>query len=71
MQKRSLNDQAAQRYLDFQLGWFAEPIYGASGDYPPSMRQRLRYQLPQLSEEEKALLRGSADFFGLNHYTTQ
>merc|ERR1740129_1827762 len=31
------DEAAAQRFRDFQLGWFADPIY--FGDYPASMRQ--------------------------------
>jgi beta-glucosidase len=59
---------AAQRALEFYLGWFADPLY--HGDYPASMRDRLGDRLPAFSDEDHARLRGSADFFGLNHYTT-
>ena len=59
---------AAQRALEFFLGWFADPIY--FGDYPGVMRERLGNRLPTFSEEDKALLKGSSDFFGLNTYTT-
>ncbi len=59
---------AAQRALEFSLGWFADPIY--LGDYPQSMRDQLGSKLPEFSEEDRALLRGSSDFFGLNHYNT-
>ena len=60
--------EAAQRALEFFLGWFADPVY--LGDYPACMRERLGERLPEFSAEEKALLKGSSDFFGLNHYTT-
>ncbi len=59
---------AAERALEFFLGWFANPIF--KGDYPEVMRERLGDRLPQFTEEEKKLVVGSADFFGLNHYTT-
>lgn len=59
---------AAQRALEFFLAWFADPIY--HGDYPAVMRERLGSRLPSFSEEEKELIKGSSDFFGLNHYTT-
>lgn len=65
----SPEDQAAaQRALEFFLGWFADPVY--KGDYPEVMRERLGDRLPQFTEEERAMLLGSADYFGLNHYTT-
>ncbi len=60
--------QAAQRALEFYLGWFADPVF--KGDYPAVMRQRLGKRLPQFSDEERLLLKSSCDFFGLNHYTT-
>jgi len=65
----SPEDQAAaQRALEFFLAWFADPIY--KGDYPEVMKQNLGDRLPTFSEEEINLIKGSSDFFGLNHYTT-
>ncbi|CAE7229045.1 BGL1A [Symbiodinium natans] len=62
-------DQAAQRRaLDWQLGWFADPIY--KGAYPATMRERCGDRLPEFSDNEVELLKGSSDFFGLNHYST-
>jgi beta-glucosidase len=60
---------ASQRSMDFMLGWFADPVY--LGDYPASMKQRLGSLLPRFTNAEKALLKGSYDFFGLNHYTSE
>lgn len=62
------DQQAAERALEFFLAWFADPIY--KGDYPESMRDRVQDRLPEFSQEERDLLVGSSDFFGLNHYTT-
>jgi beta-galactosidase len=59
---------AAQRALEFSLGWFSDPIF--LGDYPESMRARLGDRLPSFSAEEKRSICGSVDFFALNHYTT-
>jgi beta-glucosidase len=59
---------ASERLVQFWLGWFADPIY--FGDYPPSMREILGTRLPVFTDEEKALVKGSTDFFGLNHYGT-
>lgn len=59
---------AAQRSVEFLLAWFTDPVY--LGDYPQVMKDRVGDRLPRFTEEEKALLKGSSDFFGLNHYTT-
>lgn len=59
---------AAERALEFFLSWFCDPVY--FGDYPAVMRERLGDRLPQFTREEKALVQGSSDFLGLNHYTT-
>ncbi|MEM9527773.1 MAG: family 1 glycosylhydrolase, partial [Bacteroidota bacterium] len=65
----SPEDQAAaQRSLEFFLGWFADPIY--FGDYPDVMRERVGDRLPTFTAEEKVLITGSSDYFGLNHYNT-
>ncbi|MCI0696604.1 GH1 family beta-glucosidase [candidate division KSB1 bacterium] len=60
--------QAAQRAVEFFLGWFADPVF--KGDYPAVMRECLGDRLPHFTDAESALLKGSADFFGLNHYST-
>uniref|UniRef100_A0A3Q7EA18 Uncharacterized protein n=1 Tax=Solanum lycopersicum TaxID=4081 RepID=A0A3Q7EA18_SOLLC len=38
--------------------------------YPSSMVKRLRIQLPKFSSIESALVKGSYNFIGINHYTT-
>lgn len=60
--------EAAQRALEFFVGWFADPVY--FGKYPTSMVERLGGRLPKFTAEEAESLIGSSDFFGLNHYTT-
>jgi len=60
--------QAAQRALEFYLGWYADPIY--LGDYPQSMKDRVKERLPKFTDEDIAIIKGSSDFCGLNHYTT-
>jgi beta-glucosidase len=40
------------------------------GDYPSSMRSRVGNRLPKFSPSEAALVKGSLDFVGINHYTT-
>eukprot|EP00933_Yihiella_yeosuensis_P071440 TRINITY_DN79646_c0_g1_i1.p1 TRINITY_DN79646_c0_g1~~TRINITY_DN79646_c0_g1_i1.p1 ORF type:complete len:518 (+),score=61.01 TRINITY_DN79646_c0_g1_i1:54-1607(+) len=61
--------EAAQLHHDFNLGWFADPIY-LTGDYPSSLRSKLGKILPRFSDAEKKMLKGSFDFYGMNHYST-
>ncbi|XP_006834640.1 PREDICTED: lactase-phlorizin hydrolase [Chrysochloris asiatica] len=72
--------RASERFLDFMLGWFAHPIF-VDGDYPAALRAQIQQmnkqcpspvaQLPEFTETEKQLLKGSADFLGLSHYTSR
>ncbi|TLS29684.1 hypothetical protein PpBr36_00472 [Pyricularia pennisetigena] len=58
---------AANRKIEFAISWFADPIY--FGEYPVSMRKQLGDRLPTFTDEEKALVKGSNDFYGMNCYT--
>ncbi|KAG3075662.1 hypothetical protein PI124_g408 [Phytophthora idaei] len=60
---------AAQRALDFDFGWFLQPIL--TGDYPAVMRDVAGDRLPRFTAEESALLKGLYDMFQLNHYSSQ
>ncbi|KAI7725119.1 hypothetical protein M8C21_005151 [Ambrosia artemisiifolia] len=60
---------AAARRIDFQLGWFLDPIF--FGEYPISMQERVGDKLPLFCQKDKELLRNSLDFVGLNHYTSR
>jgi len=68
---RSASDkEAAQRGNEFELGWFADPLY--FGDYPKVMRERAGRRMPVFSADDKKLLKaGRPDFFALNHYTSR
>ena len=39
------------------------------GDYPYVMRRTVGSRLPDFSEEESELVKGSSDFVGITHYT--
>ena len=62
------------------MGWFACPIFG-TGDYPEVMKEQVlkkckelglsESSLPKFSKEEIETNKGSADFFGINNYTTR
>ena len=65
----NVNDvAAANRAMDEELGWFADPLF--FGDYPESMKARLGTDLPSFTSEESALLKNSVDYFALNHYAS-
>ncbi|RMZ87165.1 hypothetical protein DV736_g5612, partial [Chaetothyriales sp. CBS 134916] len=59
--------KACNRRLEFAICWFADPIY--FGHYPQSMTDQLGDRLPTFTPEESALVKGSNDFYGMNHYT--
>jgi len=61
----------ADRAQIVRLGWFAEPIFGTCGDYPPELKILLGDKLPKFTHQQKQLLKGSSDFFGLNHYAAE
>nr|WRW51049.1 strictosidine-beta-D-glucosidase [Uncaria rhynchophylla] len=59
---------AAQRVLDFMLGWLFDPV--VFGKYPESMRRLLGNRLPEFKPHQLRDLIGSFDFIGMNYYTT-
>ncbi|KAK2997898.1 hypothetical protein RJ639_025919, partial [Escallonia herrerae] len=63
------DSEAAQRALDFMLGWFLSPL--TKGKYPESMVHNVGYRLPKFKDMQAKLLKGSFDFIGLNYYTAK
>ncbi|XP_049840621.1 myrosinase 1-like isoform X2 [Schistocerca gregaria] len=73
--------QAAERARQFYFGYWAHPIYSKIGDYPAVMKERImrnslaegrfRSRLPEFSPQWVKFIRGTADFFAYNHYTTR
>ncbi|XP_053681595.1 myrosinase 1-like [Sabethes cyaneus] len=69
------------RALQYQLGWFAHPLFSKAGGYPPIMVQdiadhslregRTMSRLPLMSDELKQTVQGSADFLGYNYYSSR
>lgn len=68
--------QAADRGMQWFLGWMAHPVF--FGDYPEVMKSRIKEKsdaigipsrLPSFTEEEKHFLKGTADFLALNFYS--
>uniref|UniRef100_A0A1B6D5W8 beta-glucosidase n=2 Tax=Clastoptera arizonana TaxID=38151 RepID=A0A1B6D5W8_9HEMI len=77
----SRDKDACERAMQFELGLFGHPIYSKKGDYPEIVREvvdknsadekRSRSRLPSFTSEEIKEIRGTFDFFGLNHYTSR
>eukprot|EP00271_Cylindrocystis_brebissonii_P015877 TRINITY_DN38930_c0_g1_i1.p1 TRINITY_DN38930_c0_g1~~TRINITY_DN38930_c0_g1_i1.p1 ORF type:complete len:536 (-),score=89.05 TRINITY_DN38930_c0_g1_i1:393-2000(-) len=65
--KKPADVEAAERAMVFNLGWFADPAH--FGDYPAIMHEHAGGRLPKFTEEQKAQMRLSVDFLGLNYYT--
>lgn len=73
--------EAAERANIMNFGWYANAIFSKNGDYPSILRERVdqfseeegftRSRLPYFTQEEIEMIRGSHDFFGLNHYTSR
>ncbi|XP_041442836.1 lactase-like protein isoform X3 [Xenopus laevis] len=71
--------EAADRFIQFHLGWFANTLY--NGDYPQIMKeligqksahQGLRVsRLPTFTSQEKSYIKGTVDFLGIGHFTTR
>ncbi|XP_058127648.1 myrosinase 1-like [Anopheles ziemanni] len=70
-----------ERALEFQIGWFSDPLFGAEGNYPATMiadigenslrEGRYTSRLPTFTDEQRTLIRGSCDFFAYNYYSSR
>ena len=60
---------AANRNMAFQFAWYYDPI--VFGKYPDEMTQLITDgRLPTFTPEEAKMVKGSYDFIGMNHYTS-
>ncbi|KAL9259569.1 Cyanidin 3-O-glucoside 5-O-glucosyltransferase (acyl-glucose)-like protein [Drosera capensis] len=59
---------ASQRFCHLLTGWFMHPL--TFGDYPEITRRNAEKRLPNFTEDESELVKGSFDFIGINHYST-
>ncbi|BFZ09306.1 hypothetical protein BsWGS_12345 [Bradybaena similaris] len=77
----SLEDAiAADRAIQFKIGWFGNAIFSGSGDYPQVMKDIIAEKskrqgfvtsrLPEFTDGEKERNKGAYDFLGMNHYTS-
>jgi len=59
----------SQKYLEFQLAWWADPIF--FGKYPDSMVEQVGDRLPKFTDDEVEIIKGTHDYFGLNHVSVE
>ncbi|XP_055480278.1 beta-klotho [Psammomys obesus] len=71
--------KAAERFLQFEIAWFADPLF-KTGDYPLAMKEYIASKnhrglsssvLPRFTSKESRLVKGTIDFYALNHFTTR
>nr|CAI5851418.1 unnamed protein product [Callosobruchus analis] len=72
--------EAAEREIEMTFGWWVNPIFSDIGDYPDVMKKRIEERshmenftfsrLPAFTTSEIEMIKGTADFLGLNHYHT-
>ncbi|XP_045455416.1 myrosinase 1-like [Melitaea cinxia] len=78
----SIDDQQAViDAMQFDWGQYAHPIFSKEGDFPYELKRNVdtksaeqgfsQSRLPKLSESEIEYIKGTADFFGLNTYTSK
>ncbi|WWC58901.1 uncharacterized protein I303_101446 [Kwoniella dejecticola CBS 10117] len=60
---------AADFAREWVMGFYADPVF--LGKFPDSVAEYLGDLLPQFTEEEWSLIKGSTEFFGWNHYGSQ
>lgn len=75
----NVSPEEHRRAMQYRFGWNMNPIFG-SGGYPQVMVDELEARsaiegrafsrLPKFTDEQKKLVRGSADFLGLNYYSS-
>ncbi|KAM0880319.1 hypothetical protein ACQ4PT_033637 [Festuca glaucescens] len=61
------DQEAAQRARDFHVGWFIDPLI--NGHYPQIMQDIVKERLPRFTPDQAKLVKGSADYIGINQYT--
>ncbi|CAG4938573.1 unnamed protein product [Colias eurytheme] len=71
----------AELAREFGAGRYSHPIYSKKGGWPPSVEKHMAIlskkqgypesRLPSFSIEEIELIRGTYDYYGLNHYTSR
>ncbi|CAH0717629.1 unnamed protein product, partial [Brenthis ino] len=75
------DDEAlAELGREHSIGRFSNPIYSKEGGWPPSVEKMMleyslkqgynRSRLPDFTRDEIQFIKGTSDFYSMNHYTT-
>lgn len=74
-----IGQEATKRAINFHLDFFAKPIF-IDGDYPDVVKSQVTpmskkqddpsSRLPGSTEEEKKMIKGTADFFAVKYHPT-
>uniref|UniRef100_A0A336M4Z6 CSON012226 protein n=1 Tax=Culicoides sonorensis TaxID=179676 RepID=A0A336M4Z6_CULSO len=77
----NVSQDLVERALQFRLGIFAHAIFTETGGYPPVIIESVAFnslkegfsksRLPEMSNHLKAYIKGTADFFAFNYYTSR
>lgn len=77
----SVSQDVTDRAMNFDIGWFANPIFSEKGGYPQVMideiakrsqrEGRPKSRLPEMSDRLRSYIKGSADFLGFNYYSSR
>ncbi|KAK4883855.1 hypothetical protein RN001_000126 [Aquatica leii] len=72
--------KAADRMIQFDFGIYAHPVFHKNGGYPKVVEEYVarrssaegfsKSRLPKLTPKEIDYIKGTSDFYGLNHYST-
>ncbi|XP_026727765.1 lactase-phlorizin hydrolase-like [Trichoplusia ni] len=76
-----LAELALQNSPCFQAGRYSHPIYSKAGGWPPGVEDAIaiaclekgypRSNFPSFTKEEIELVKGTYDYYGMNHYTSR
>ncbi|KAM3955838.1 myrosinase 1-like [Aphomia sociella] len=75
------DDKLAELAMEFCTGRYSHPIYSEKGGWPPVIEELMavisekqgftRSRLPAFTQEEIQLVKGTYDFYAMNHYTSR
>ncbi|KAL5715955.1 beta-glucosidase [Ranunculus cassubicifolius] len=62
----SMDVAESNKQRAFRLGWFLDPLF--YGQYPVILRETMASALPNMTEMDSKLIKGSFDYIGVNYY---